>query len=259
MTRPPKTAKDQNFRRPRPRERDESGPIALFGLHTVSAALANPERTKLRLMATRNALARLDETLIPPLLPVETVTPRDIDRRLGPDAVHQGVLLEVEPLPERDLVSLGKARLVLALDQTTDPHNVGAILRSAAAFAVDAVIIPRRHSAGETAVLAKSASGALDIVPLISVPNLAEALASLRSENFQIIGFDSEGAEPYEDIALSTPLALVMGSEGKGLRSRTRESCDALARLDMPGEIKSLNVSNATALALYVASRALKT
>lgn len=259
MSRPPNRRPTSRPPHRKPHRSADDGPVLLYGLHTVTEALGNPARTKLRLIATRNALGRLPSDLLPETLPVEIVTPKDIDRRLGADAVHQGVLLEAEPLPERDLASLGRARLVLALDQTTDPHNVGAILRSAAAFAVDAVILPRRHSAGETAVLAKAASGALDMVPIISVGNLAEALTQLGREGFQIVGFDSEGSEPFEEIALHAPLALVLGSEGKGLRPRTRECCKALARLDMPGAIKSLNVSNAAALALYVASRQLGT
>ena len=257
MSRPPNRRSTSRPPYRKPQRGSEDGPVLLYGLHTVTEALANPARAKLRLIATRNALARLPQDLLAADLPVEIVTPKDIDRRLGADAVHQGVLLETAPLPERDLTSLGRARLVLVLDQTTDPHNVGAILRSAAAFAVDAVILPRRHSAGETAVLAKSASGALDLVPIISVGSLAEALTQLGKEGFQIVGFDSEGSEPFEEIALRAPLALVLGSEGKGLRPRTRECCDTLARLDMPGAIKSLNVSNAAVLALYVASRQL--
>ncbi|PLX37022.1 MAG: 23S rRNA (guanosine(2251)-2'-O)-methyltransferase RlmB [Hyphomicrobiales bacterium] len=259
MTRPPSNNRKQRPHRRKPgTETAEGGPALLYGLHTVASALANPARTKLRLIATRNALARLPQELIPADLPIEIVnTPKDIDRRVTADAVHQGVLLEAEPLPERDLTSLGKARLVLILDQTTDPHNVGAIMRSAAAFAVDAIILPRRHSASETGVLAKSASGALDLVPLISVGSLADAIEQLKKEGFLCVGFDSEGPKPFEDVDLKAPLALVMGSEGKGLRPRTQEVCSELARLDMPGEIKSLNVSNATALALYIASRAL--
>ena len=182
---------------------------------------------------------------------------------IGGDAVHQGIVLEAEPLDSMSLEDLAETKLLLALDQTTDPHNVGAILRSAAAFAVDAVIVPRRHSAAETATLAKSASGALDIVPLVSVRNLSETLEELGKAGVVRIGLDSEGDEPIEDAleadgVAGRPLLIALGSEGKGLRPRTRATCDRLVRLDMPGEIKSLNVSNAAALALYAATRARK-
>jgi 23S rRNA (guanosine2251-2'-O)-methyltransferase len=143
---------------------------------------------------------------------------------------------------------------VLALDQITDPHNVGAILRSAAAFAVAAVVITARHSPEATGVLAKAASGALEHVPLVTVQNLARALAGLKERGFLLVGLDSTGGDELAAAALRAPLALVLGAEGKGLRQLTRASCDVVARLDLPGAIKSLNVSNAATLALYVAS-----
>jgi 23S rRNA (guanosine2251-2'-O)-methyltransferase len=188
-----------------------------------------------------------------PPCPVELVRPGEIDRLLTPDAVHQGLYLECDPLPSPPLSELGPDAIVLVLDQITDPHNVGAMLRSAAAFGVDAVIVTTRHSPEATGVLAKAASGALEHVPIIPVKNLGDALEALAAEGFLRIGFDSEGDRPYEDVPLRRPLALVLGAEGKGLRQKTRSLCDALARLDMPGSIKSLNVSNATAIALYSA------
>ena len=149
------------------------------------------------------------------------------------------------------------ARVVLALDQVTDPHNVGAILRSATAFAVDAVLTTTRHSAAESGVLAKSASGALDVVPVTSVRNLGDTLEEMKAAGFTVVGLDSEAPEPLDEVRLSAPVCLVLGAEGKGLRQRTRELCDVLARIDMPGEIKSLNVSNAAVLSLYLVRKAL--
>jgi 23S rRNA (guanosine2251-2'-O)-methyltransferase len=230
----------------------------LYGWHPVAEALRNPKRRHRRLMATENAMIRLREEVGEPPCPVELVRPGEIDRLLTPDAVHQGLYLECDPLEPPDLRSLGSEALVLVLDQITDPHNVGAMLRSAAAFAVDAVIVTVRHSPDATGVLAKAASGALEHVPIIPVRNLGDALLQLKDAQFMRVGFDSEADAPFEDVKLTRPLALVMGAEGKGLRQRTLGLCDAVARLDMPGSIKSLNVSNATAIALYSATQRLK-
>jgi 23S rRNA (guanosine2251-2'-O)-methyltransferase len=206
-------------------------------------------------MATENALRRLREENIPVPVEPELVRPGEIAARLGPDAVHQGLLVEADPLPVPTLETLAPEGLVLVLDQITDPHNVGAILRSAAAFAVKAVVTTARHSPEATGVLAKAASGAIDLVPLVLVQNLARGMTALRERGFLLVGLDSEGDADLADLPLKAPLALVLGAEGKGLRNLTRETCDALARIDLPGAIRSLNVSNAAALALYVASR----
>ena len=228
------------------------GAAILYGWHTVAAALANPNRKIRKLLLTENAARRLAEENIDTRVTPEIVRPGLIDQRLGPDAVHQGMLAEADPLPSPDIATLKQEGIVLVLDQITDPHNVGAILRSAAAFAVRAIITTARHSPEATGVLAKSASGALELVPLVLVQNLARALTALNERGFLTVGLDSEGSDDLSKVELREPLALVLGAEGKGLRQLTRQTCATVARLDMPGEIKSLNVSNAAVLALYI-------
>lgn len=226
--------------------------VRLYGLHTVRAAIDNPERKLIKLSVTQNALVRLDIGPVDSLgFPVEIVTPQDLDKQLGPDAIHQGVMLETRPLPVRRLEALKDSPLLLVLDQVTDPHNVGAIMRTAVAFGAGAVITTMRHSPTESGVLAKSASGALEMIPYIQITNLSDALGELHKLGFFTVGLDSEGPAPLERALTGDKVALVLGSEGKGLRQKTRETVNALARLDVPGEIKSLNVSNAAAIALY--------
>lgn len=233
--------------------------VFLYGLHTVRAALANPERRNIKLSTTQNALVRLEIGPVDSLgIPVEIVSPQDIDKVLGPEAIHQGVMLETRPLPVRRLEALKDSPLLLVLDQVTDPHNVGAIMRSAVAFDAGAVITTQRHSPTESGVLAKSASGALELIPYIQITNLADALGELHRLGFTTIGLDSEGPAPLEGTFSGDKIALVLGSEGKGLRQKTRETVNVLARLDMPGAIKSLNVSNAAAIALYATRSYLK-
>ena len=256
-----------------PRQRDKSrfapkpkpvrppigeGVAILYGWHTVAAALANPQRHIRKITATENAARRLaEEGLALPVTP-EIVRPEAIAARLSPDTVHQGLLVEADPLPSAHVEDLEAAGTVLVLDQITDPHNVGAILRTAAAFAVNAVVTTARHSPEATGVLAKSASGALDLIPIVAVPNLARALDALKERGFLTVGLDSEGESDLSQAALREPLALVLGAEGKGLRALTAQTCDIRARLDLPGAIKSLNVSNAAAVALYAAAAVLK-
>jgi 23S rRNA (guanosine2251-2'-O)-methyltransferase len=232
--------------------------VILYGWHTVSAALANPKRKIRKLLATENAANRLAEEGITPRVAPEIVRPGAIDHLVSEDAVHQGILAEADPLPSPDIGTLKQEGIVLVLDQITDPHNVGAILRSAAAFAVRAIVTTARHSPEATGVLAKSASGALEHVPFVTVQNLARALDALKERGFMTVGLDSEGSDDLAAVPLREPLALVLGAEGKGLRQLTRETCDTVARLDMPGAIKSLNVSNAAALSLYIAASRLK-
>src|ERR1700728_4666387 len=234
------------------RESSPDGPAILYGWHTVPPALANPQRRIRKLWLSENAARRLADDHIDTRVSPEIVRPSLIDQRLGPDAVHQGLLAEADPLPSPDIDTLPQQGIVLVLDQITDPHNVGAILRSAAAFAVKAIVTTARHSPEASGVLAKSASGALELVPIVTVQNLARALTELNDQGFMTVGLDSQGAEDLGAVKLRHPLALVRGAEGKGLRQLTRETCSVVARLDMPGEIKSLNVSNAAVLALYV-------
>ncbi|MEC9344136.1 MAG: RNA methyltransferase [Pseudomonadota bacterium] len=232
------------------------GPILLYGLHTVRHALENPRRVRHVLHVTRNALARLD---LPAELAAATdireTSPRDLDSLVGRDAVHQGAVLEAEPLEPRPMAEIGQSPLLLVLDQVTDPHNVGAIMRSAVALGAGALITTARHSPHETGVLAKSASGALDMIDHVTVRNLSKAIEELAELGYQTVGLDSEGPGVLENSLHGLKIALVMGAEGKGLRQKTRETCTTLARLDMPGAIKSLNVSNAAALALYLSRR----
>jgi 23S rRNA (guanosine2251-2'-O)-methyltransferase len=246
-------------RRPvwRDREKRSDGPAILYGWHTVAAALANPQRKIRKLLLTENAARRLADENIDTRLAPEIVRPNVIDARLGPDAVHQGLLAEADPLESPELDALAQQGIVLVLDQITDPHNVGAIMRSAAAFAVKAIVTTARHSPEATGVLAKAASGALELVPLVTVQNLARALDELNGAGFMTVGLDSEGSENLRAVELRQPLALVLGAEGKGLRQLTRQTCSVVARLDMPGAIKSLNVSNAAVLALYIGANRL--
>ncbi len=211
-----------------------------------------------RLLATQNALHRLEERGIRIDVPVEENSPRALQALVGKDAVHQGAVLEVAPLPPYGVEELKDATLVLALDQITDPHNVGAILRSAVALGADAVVTTERHAPEEGPVLAKSASGALDMIRHVRVRNMARFLEDMGERGFQRIALDSEGDASLEDTAFSQKVVLVLGSEGKGVRQGVRSVCDSLALLDMPGKIKSLNVSNAAVLALHIVRRGMR-
>jgi 23S rRNA (guanosine2251-2'-O)-methyltransferase len=232
-------------------------PVVMYGWHTVTAALKNPARRIRRLLATENAARRLSEESVTAGTEPEVVRPSAIAERLLPDAVHQGLYLETDPLPSPAIEDLPAKGVVIVLDQITDPHNVGAIFRSAAAFSATAIVTTQRHSPDATGALAKVASGALELVPLVNVQNLARALVALKQNGFLVVGLDSSGDSDFAALPLREPLALVLGAEGKGLRQLTKETCDHVARIDLPGEIKSLNVSNAAALSLYVASRRL--
>ncbi len=227
----------------------------LWGKHAVAAALDNPERKVLRAWTTREAAAFMQFS---DNVPVTLAEAPDLGRLVPSDAPHQGVVIEVEPLPEvwlDDLLTGAAERaLLLVLDQVTDPHNVGAILRSAAAFGAVGIVTQDRHSPPESGVVAKAASGALERVPWARVVNLARALEEIGDAGFWRIGLTGDADTDLKD-ALGPPrVALVLGAEGPGLRPNTREHCDALARLPISDAIESLNVSNAAAVALYAAS-----
>ncbi len=208
----------------------------------------------MRAVATENAAQRLAPLLAKRGLKPEPTTPRDLDRLLGADAVHQGILLEAEPLPPVGLDEVDPNGILLVLDQVTDPQNVGAALRSAAAFDAAGLVMTERHSPPLMGALAKAASGALDIVPIVLVKNLSQALAELGERGVLRVGL-AEGADnTLESAPLPRPLALVLGAEGKGLRQLTREHCDLLCRISTQSTLASLNVSNAAAVALHWAS-----
>ncbi|MEM6325237.1 MAG: RNA methyltransferase, partial [Pseudomonadota bacterium] len=227
----------------------------LFGLHAVRDALANPARTALRLIATQNALNRLGP--LPPNLDITLSDARKFAAPLDPGSVHQGAALEVRPLDWGSLADMCAPRddsaCVVVLDRVSDPHNVGAVLRSSEVFGAQAVLAPARHAAPETGALAKAASGALERQPYLRVANLARAMTDLNSLGYTTIGLAGE-AETDLATTLQAPLgpiALVLGAEGPGLREKTRETCDRLVRIGAAGAFGSLNVSNAAAVALY--------
>lgn len=237
--------------------------VWLFGLHAVRDALMNPARDKLRLVLTKNAADKLGEAIAAGGLEPEIVEPRAFNVPIDEGSVHQGAALEVKPLnwgKFADVCAAGAGLpLVVCLDRVTDPHNVGAILRSAEVFGARAVIAPKHHSAPETGALAKSASGALERQPYLKVTNLSEAMVELREMGFTLIGLDGDGTIPLaEALAEAGPgraVALVLGAEGPGLREKTRETCDMIARIPFAGGFGSLNVSNAAAVGLYAASQ----
>lgn len=259
MTRRKLRSSRQKTRLPR-RGTSSDGPIRLYGRHAVIAALGNPERDCRRLSATAPALAKLrgdlGEDLGRPGLTVIETERDEISRALSSGAVHQGLALECIPLAGLSLetacaTSGNAARRVVVLDRVTDPQNVGAVLRAAAAFDVRAVIVPDRHAPHESGALAKAASGALDIVPLVRVTNLARALASLKTMGYWVVGLDRAAAVPIAGGAPDGPVALVLGAEGEGLRRLTRDGCDVAVRLPISDAVESLNVAAAAAVALY--------
>ncbi len=238
--------------------RASAGAVRLWGRHAVEAALKNPERNHRKLWATREGVASLDGEL-PADFPVEWAQPLDLARLVARDAPHQGLVLECDALPDvylDEVLHGDPARPLVVLDQVTDPHNVGAILRSAAAFNACAILTQDRHAPPESGVVAKSASGALEVVPWIRVVNLARALEEVAEAGYWRIGLVGEAESTLAEALPTGPVALVLGAEGEGMRHNVQQHCDAIARLPISEAMESLNVSNASAIALYaVATR----
>lgn len=238
--------------------RASTGAVRLWGRHAVEAALKNPDRRHRKLWATREGIASLDGEL-PANFPLEYAQPADLARLVARDAPHQGLVLECDALEDvflDELLDADPARPLVILDQVTDPHNVGAIMRSAAAFGAAAIVTQDRHAPPESGTLAKSASGALEVVPWVRVVNLARALEEIAEAGYWRIGLDGAGKATLGEALPAGPVALVLGAEGDGMRHNIAQHCDALARLPISNAIESLNVSNAAAIALYaVATR----
>ncbi|WP_068074466.1 23S rRNA (guanosine(2251)-2'-O)-methyltransferase RlmB [Novosphingobium lentum] len=234
-----------------------AGSVRLWGRHAVEAALTNPDRTARKLWGTREAIAAMlddHDAELPSSLPVDYAQAADLGRLVARDAPHQGLVLECSPLPDLaldDVLETAEGRVLVLLDQVTDPHNVGAILRSCAAFGAAALITQDRHSPPESGVIAKAASGALEVVPWARVVNLARALETIAEAGYWRLGLDGEGKSTFPQALPAGPVALVLGAEGEGLRHNVAQHCDAIARLPIASAIESLNVSNAAAIALY--------
>jgi len=249
--------KKRGFRMP-PRAAAAPG-LWLYGHHAVASALANPRRHIKRLVLTARAAATIDKSLLARAQP--EITDGDaVGRLLPPGAVHQGLALNCNPLPQLDLSTIapkrdGIRRIVVVLDQISDPQNTGAILRSAAAFGVVAAIVQDRHAPPESGALAKAASGALDVIPYITVVNIARTLKELEELGFWRVALAGDGDTPLKDAVSTGDIALVLGSEGSGLRRLVRENCDVAAFVPSQSQMESLNVSNAAAIALYECRR----
>ncbi|MBS0276984.1 MAG: 23S rRNA (guanosine(2251)-2'-O)-methyltransferase RlmB [Proteobacteria bacterium] len=252
----------------RPRGADSG--LWLYGMHPVMAALANPRRKVHRAVLTERAAQEIGAKLLG-RVKHEIADMNAIARMLPDGAVHQGVAVQVEKLPKLDLEDLlsstpdrdgaaggvaGQRKIVVVLDQISDPHNVGAILRSAAAFGASAVVVQDRHAPPESGVLAKSASGALDAVPYVEVVNISRALEDLGRLGFWRIALAGDGEQSLQEAAHSGDVAIVLGSEGSGIRRLVREHCDVAAFIPIARSTESLNVSNAAAVTLYELRRA---
>lgn len=245
------------FQRPdrdRPEREKEGGPVWLWGTHAVLAALANRDRQFLQFIATENAAERLPRTGLKP----QIVTGKEMDQRLPPGAVHQGIAVKAEPLEPaalEDLINEGATRIAV-LDQVSDPHNLGAIFRSAAAFGFTGLVLQSRNAPPITGVVAKSAAGAIETVTEVRTVNIARALEQLGEAGFHTVGLAGESTRPL-DLAVkgAAKIAIVLGAEGPGIRPAVAKACAELARIPIAAEMESLNVSNAAAIAFYEASR----
>jgi 23S rRNA (guanosine2251-2'-O)-methyltransferase len=265
----PREPRSGGGRPQQPQQHQPSGrSMWLYGIHPVLAALANPRRRAVRILMTSDAESTIGARLEvlaqshPAGLPQPEILARDtIERVLPRGAVHQGVAAQVQGLDDTDIEDICRATegqdaaRVVILDQVTDPHNVGAVIRSAAAFGAAAVILPERNSPGDGGVLAKAASGALERVPLVRVVNLARALDRLKQAGFWCVGLDADASTPINEADLTGKVALVLGAEGEGLRRLTREHCDLMVRIPISKGLESLNVSNAAAITLYELAR----
>jgi len=251
-----KNPKPTSRKRP-PKGPKSAGTYWIFGVHAVSAALMNPDRRIDRLLVTKQAASSLPDAPQADVVRRETVERKTIDNALSPDVVHQGVAASVHPLPALSVgdLEIGDDALVVVLDQVQDPRNIGAVLRSAAAFGVTAVVVPDRGSPESGGTLAKAAAGTLESVPIVRETNLVRALTSLKDAGFWCIGLEGAGQSAISEIDMSGKTAVVLGGEGRGLRRLTRENCDVLARIPMASGVESLNLSNAAAIALYEARR----
>ena len=241
-----------------PHRPPEKSGLWLYGVHAVRAALANPRRKSRRCVLTKAAAEHIGQTSLQGV-EVQLAEPDQVSRLLPPGAVHQGIALACEPLARRDLGELlaGEARkIVLVLDQISDPQNVGALLRSAAAFDAAAVIVQDRHAPPESGALAKAASGALDLVPYLQVVNIARTLEQLGEAGFWRIALGQDSGRSLADAVVKSDVALVLGSEGAGIRQLVRARCDETASIPIGDRMESLNVSNAGAIALYECRRA---
>jgi len=231
----------------------------LFGLHAVEMALANPNRRIDRLLATPEAAQKLSNKNLTraQLSYLEPADRSAIDEAVGPDKVHQGVAVKVQPLPDMDThdslegLSSDEPALIVALDHVTDPHNVGAVLRSASAFGARALLTTKHNAPDETGVLAKSASGALESVPIVRVTNLGRSIKDYQDAGFWVVGLDASGNDEIDKMEMPSRCVLVLGAEGEGLRPGVRSACDFMARLPMTGPMESLNVSNAAAVSMF--------
>lgn len=238
----------------RPQPKSSSGTVWLFGRHAVFAALANPSRDFRRLVVTKNAAEHLPA--LPAGLQPQLMEAQELSRLVPREAVHQGYALEVLPLDDGNLdILMQSGRPVLLLDQVTDPHNIGAILRSAAAFDAAGIVVTKHNAPEETGTLAKSASGALETVPMVRVANLVQAMEQLKAGGYWVAGMDGKATQTLAEANLAAKTALVMGAEGSGLRRLTEEKCDLLVKLPISARMESLNVSNAAAIALYELNR----
>jgi len=262
MPKPDREKTNKYSKRPKPqgkKDKASEAPLWLYGRHAAAAAMTNPQRRILRVMATKNAADWLSKATSIDITSLDLVRPEEIDKCLPAGAVHQGIALETHDLPRNRLKEVcspcAAGRPVIVLDQITDPQNIGAIFRSAAAFGACAVIVQERRTPPLAGALAKAATGAIETTPCVKVVNIARAIEALTNEGYLCIGLAGEAECSLVDAPFDKPVAFVMGAEGTGLRPLVRETCDLLVRIPIGESMESLNVSNAAAISLYEATR----